>query len=182
MLHVGASYQHDERAPIAALPSMRNLWNAWGTVGMDARSGDASLTLQWQAVVVDETAVGRLKTAPGFFAGRFALGGRIVVARAYDVAMGADVIPDGARVRAGFGWYPTKDLGLSLGGQVAHGQIYADSTTDYTEVLGGPSLSYWVGRRVQLSMSYAPKWSTWAQGTAWEHDVTMGITGRVPGS
>jgi hypothetical protein len=104
----------------------------------------------------------------------------MVVDRRYDIAASAQLIPDGAIGRAGLGWYPTKDLGLSLVGQIEHGQIYWDTTTDYDAVLGGPMLSYWVGRRVELWVSYEPEWVSWAQGTEWEHRVTMGITGRMP--
>jgi hypothetical protein len=177
---VGVNYLHDERTPVTGFATTHAIWEPWGTVGVDARAGDASLTLQWQFAGVDETATGTASTAPGFFLPRLSLGGRAVVDRRYDVTASVAVIPDGVEARAGFAAYPTRDLGLSLFAEVDHGQIYWNSTTDYDAIYGGPALTYWVSRRVELSLSYTPQWVSWSQGTEWEQTVTVGITARVP--
>jgi hypothetical protein len=132
-------------------------------------------------VTVDEMGPAQPNAAPGFFGPRFTLAGRIVLDRRYDLRASAELIPEGAEGSAALAWYPTKDLGFSLSGQIEHGQIYLDSTTDYDAVLGGPMLSYWIGRRVELWASYALEWVSWAQVAEWEQDVTVGMTARIPG-
>jgi len=177
---IGADYLHDERTPVTGFPSTHDVWEPWGSVGVDARADDASLTLQWQFVGVDETATGTPSTAPGFFLPRLSLAGRIVLDRRYDVTASLSLIPDGFEARAGFAAYPTQDLGLSIFAEGDHGQVYWNSTTDYDTILGGPAVTYWVSRRVELALSYTPQWVSGPQSTEWEQTVTVGITGRVP--
>jgi hypothetical protein len=160
-------------------PVTSKLWEAWGTVGADVRAGDASLSLQWQALVIDQKVTFLGDVSPEFFAPRFTLSGRIVLDRHYDLMAGASLIPDGTVGRAGFGWYPTKDLGLSA--RVQYARVSLNALKSHSDsILFGPTLSYWVGRRVELLVSYEPVWSTSPGTTEWQHRVMAGIAGRLP--
>jgi hypothetical protein len=176
---VGVDYLHDRRAPAVGIGSTRDIWEPWGSIGVDARHGDAGLSLQWQFVDVDQT-VGGQRTWRSVFWPRLSLAGRLVLDRRYDVTASATIIPDGVEGRVGFAAYPTKELGLSVFVQVDHGQIFWDSGTHYDRVYGGPAVSYWFSPRTALSLSYSPTWTNWAQGTTWEHPIMLGITARLP--
>lgn len=176
---LGADYNYDRRTSATAPPTARTLWEPWAQVGLQARAGDASLSLQWQFVTVQETGPG--SSPPGFFLPRLSLAGRVVLGRRYNLTASVAVIPDGAGVQAGFAVYPTKDLGLSLFGQYDHGQIDWGSTTIYDQIRGGPALSYWLSRRAALSLSYTPQWERWGSSdTEWEQTFSLGFTARIP--
>jgi hypothetical protein len=89
-------------------------------------------------------------------------------------------IPDGGEGRAGFGVYPTKNLGLSVFGQVDHGQYYWNSSVDYDAVAGGGAVSYWLSPQAQVSLSYSPTWLHSAGENSWHHPVAMELTLRLP--
>jgi hypothetical protein len=174
------AYLHDERTPATTLPTTRSIWEPSGTIGVDARAGDASLVLNWQLEGASQSSTGNVAPAAPVFWPRFSLAGRIVVDRRYDLTAGAAALPDGVAVSAGFAAYPTKDLGLSISGEIEHGRIYVNSTTDYDTVLGGPQLSYWFTSRLYGWLGYTPQWLQWSTGTEWQHEITLGVTGRIP--
>ncbi len=178
----GVDYVHDVRAPATALGRTRNLWEPAGTVGLDVRSGDASLTLQWEVTGASESVNGApVNPPPGVYWPRLTLGGRAVVDRRFDLTGDVGLLPDGATARAGLGVYPTQDLGLTLFAQYDHGQIYLDSVADYDRVQGGPGVTYWVSPRVELGLSYTPQWiRSPGDDTTWNHQVTLGVIGRLP--
>jgi hypothetical protein len=178
----GGSYAHSHYESAVGYFTTEDIWVPSGSVGLDARSGDTSLNLQWQATAAGERvqSSGTPAGAPGFFPARFSLTGRAVVDHRYDVTATLAIIPDGVDARGAFGWYPTKDLGLTLAVEGEHGQIYVSSSTDYDTIYGGPAVSYWIGARANVSLSYTPQWVNWTQGNEWEQAVTLGFSGRLP--
>jgi len=179
--NAGVDYLHDDRAPAVGLGSTRDEWEPWGQVGIDARRGDAGLSLQWQVVGVSQSVSGQPAVWRNPFWGRFSLAGRLVIDRRWDLTASATVIPDGAEGRVALAYYPTKELGLSLFVQGDHGQIYWDSSTDYDSVMGGPAISYWFTHRTSLSVAYSPTWvHSSPSNITWDQPVSASFTVRVP--
>jgi hypothetical protein len=176
----GADFYSNSRSPN---DHDDDIWAPYGNVGFDARSGDASLTLAWEVLGATEqvTAGVGLLPPPGIFWPRLTLGGRAVIDRRFDLSADAGLIPDGARGSVAFGFYPTKDLGLSLFARYDRGQIYVNQATDYDRLEGGPKVTYWVTPRVELSLAYTPEWISERQGeeVTWRHDVTVGVAIRA---
>jgi hypothetical protein len=179
----GGDFYSNTQSPGRGNDHTDNIWAPYGSVGIDARSGDAGLTLTWEVLGATEQLTSGVgpPPPPNVFWPRLTLGGRAVLDRRFDLSADAGLIPDGARGSVAFGFYPTKDLGLSLFARYDRGQIYVNEAIDYDRLEGGPNASYWVTPRVELSLSYTPAWISERQGESvrWNHDVTVGVAVRA---
>ena len=179
----GFDYVHDVRAPAVTPGFTRDLWQPFGSIGIEKREGDSSLTLQWEATGGSSKRASRRSRRPPRCSGRASPSARARCSIAASIlSFAAGLIRDGGTVRAAFAAYPTRDLGLSLFAEYASGEIYIDQALDYSRLEGGPGVSYWLSRVVQLSVAYTPQWSAPSLGsdTSWSHDVGVGVTVRLP--
>jgi hypothetical protein len=179
----GGDVYSNTQSPARGNDRADNVWAPYGNVGVDARSGDASLTLEWEVLGATDqvtSGVGPLPP-PDVFWPRLTLGGRTVLDRRFDLSADAGLIPDGATGSVAFGFYATKDLGLSLFARYDRGQIYVNQATDYDRLEGGPKAAYWLTPRVEISLAYTPEWISERQGdeVRWRHDVTVGVAVRA---
>jgi hypothetical protein len=143
-------------------------------LGLDLRSGDAGLTLE-----AENIGYGQAAAPTRFQYGNLTLAGRIVIDRRYDLAASASIIEANYAGTASLGWYPTKDLGLSIAGEVGHAAFFRNGAY-YDRGLCGATVSWWVAPRVELWASSSLVWVDWGPGILWP-EVTLGITGRIPG-